>query len=417
MKRLAVTLFITVLALGSVAQKGNLGDKPEECTKYLSLYGDYLSQKLYADAYKFWIKAVEVCPEYNSNLYDNGVYIMSQLKRKATKERKKTLTDSIIWAYEQNIKFFGENPKINENFGADLIKSGKVSKGVDLIEKALDSSQNTVRASSIYYYANALAVLKNKDKKDCEVLVEEYDRLSQVIEFNKGKNGYDKAQDAIDKYLGPCLTCDKLLPVIQKKFEQAKTDDELRNKVLSTLKKRGCTDNEVYETLTLISCQKDPNSDCYEMLGGVEFAKGNFSKAIEYFDKAIELTDDKARKESLTINAAKILLKNKQGSKAGAYADKALSLNSSNGDAYLIKASLIARSRCGTSAFDDAAINWAAYDMAAKAKNIDPSVSSEASKAMSSYRARFPTKQQKFENGVKDGQSFKTCNGYSTTVK
>jgi hypothetical protein len=129
------------------------------------------------------------------------------------------------------------------------------------------------------------------------------------------------------------------------------------------------------------------------------------------------MTDDASRKEKLLIDVAKRLNKAGNRSKAKVYVQKVLGLNSNNGEAYLIKADMIGRSKCGTSAFDDAAINWAAYDMAAKAKNVDPSVSSVSSKAMSSYKARFPTKQQVFGQGLKTGESYKTCNGYSTTVK
>ena len=337
---------------------------------------------------------------------------MNKLKKGASKERQKSLSDSVIWAYEQSIKLFGDNPKINESYGADLIKMGKVSKGVEVMKKSIDSANGATRASSIYYYSNALAVLKNKEEKDCEVLVEEYDRLSSIIEKNNGKNGYDKAQEAIDKFLGPCLSCENLLPIVRKKFEKAKTDDNERKKILSMLDRRGCTDNDVFITLTEIECEKNPTAKGYLYLTQIYINKGQKSKAKGYMDKAIELAETKEEKLDLIIKAAKQF----SGS-AGSYANDALAIDPNSGEAYLIKAYLIARSKCGTSRFDDAAINWAAYDMAAKAKSIDLSVSSEASKAMSQYKARFPSKTDLFDQGLKPGQSYKTCNGYSTTVK
>lgn len=417
MKRIVISALISIASITAFAQTGNLGDNPEECKKNLSLYTGYLTQKVYKDAFKYWVEAVKVCPEYNANLYDNGIYIMNKLKKDASPERKKSLSDSIVWAYEQSIKLYGDNPKINENFGADLIKMGKITKGVEVMKKSIDSANGQTRASSIYYYSNALAVLKNKEKMDCEVLVDEYDRLSGIVGMNDGQNGYDKAQDALDKFLGPCLTCDKLLPVIEKKFEKAKTDGDLRAKVLNTLKKRECTDNNVFKTLIVIDVEKNPSAEGYEGLAQMYLQEGNNSKAITYYDKAIEMTEDAAKKESMLINTAKILLNKGNRSKAGDYANEALKLNGNNGDAYLIKASIIASSACGTSRFDDQAINWAAYDMAAKAKSIDSSVSSQASRDMARYQARFPEKGDVFSQGLQTGQAYKTCNGYSTTVK
>ena len=413
MKTITLTLLLSLFTLGMFSQTGNLGDQPNECKKYLSLYGDYLKQEMYADSYKFWKGAVTVCPEYNANLYDNGIYIMKKLQKGATKERKSALKDSIIWAYEQSIKFFGDNPGIDEDFGADLIKSGKVERGVELVKKAIDSSDNSLRASTIYYYSNALAVLKNKEKKDCEVLVKEYERLSSIIEANVERNGYDKAQGAIDRFLGPCLSCDNLLPIIRKKFELAKADANERKKILSTLSRRECTNNDIFETLNEIDVKENPTAEGFRRIAQIYINKGEMSKAKGFFDKAIELAENKEDKVNYIIAAASNFRRS-----AGSYANDALAINPNCGAAILIKARNIANSKCGTSAFDDAAINWAAYDRAVKAKSVDSSVASLASKAMSSYKARFPTKQQVFgQGGLSTGDSYKTCNGYSTTVK
>lgn len=413
MKTITLTLILSLFTLGIFSQTGNLGDKPDECKKYLSLYGDYLKQKMYVDSYKFWKGAVTVCPEYNANLYENGIYIMKKLQKGATKERKAALADSIVWAYEQSINLFGDNPSINEDFGIDLIKSKKVERGVELVKKALDSSENKARASTIYYYSMALAVLKNKDKKDCEVLVKEYDRLSSINDANSGSNGYDKSQEAVDKFLGPCLSCDNLLPIIRKKFELAKTDANERKKILTTLERRECTNNDIYETLNEIDVKENPTADGYRRIAQIYINKGEKSKAKVFFDKAIELADSNEYKVKYMLDAASNFPRS-----AGSYANDALAMDPNCGTAYLIKARNIANSKCGTSAFDDRAINWAAYDMAAKAKSVDSSVASKASKDMLRYKAGFPSTKQIFEQGgLSTGDSYKTCNGYSTTVK
>ncbi len=413
MKTITLTLILSLFTLGIFSQTGNLGDKPDECKKYLSLYGDYLKQKMYVDSYKFWKGAVTVCPEYNANLYENGIYIMKKLQKGATKERKAALADSIVWAYEQSINLFGDNPSINEDFGIDLIKSKKVERGVELVKKALDSSENKARASTIYYYSMALAVLKNKDKKDCEVLVKEYDRLSSINDANSGSNGYDKSQEAVDKFLGPCLSCDNLLPIIRKKFELAKTDANERKKILTTLERRECTNNDIYETLNEIDVKENPTADGYRRIAQIYINKGEKSKAKVFFDKAIELADSNEDKVKYMLDAASNFPRS-----AGSYANDALAMDPNCGTAYLIKARNIANSKCGTSAFDDRAINWAAYDMAAKAKSVDSSVASKASKDMLRYKAGFPSTKQIFEQGgLSTGDSYKTCNGYSTSVK
>ena len=243
--------------------------------------------------------------------------------------------------------------------------------------------------------------------------MKEYERLSSIIEANVERNGYDKAQGAIDRFLGPCLSCDNLLPIIRKKFELAKADANERKKILSTLSRRECTNNDIFETLNEIDVKENPTAEGFRRIAQIYINKGEMSKAKGFFDKAIELAENKEDKVNYIIAAASNFRRS-----AGSYANDALAINPNCGAAILIKARNIANSKCGTSAFDDAAINWAAYDRAVKAKSVDSSVASLASKAMSSYKARFPTKQQVFgQGGLSTGDPYKTCNGYSTTVK
>ena len=124
MKKITLILLTLTFSLGAFSQVGDLGTKnPEECKKNLSLYTDYMKQKMYKDAFKFWNKVVEYCPKYNANLYDNGSYIMRQLlkNKKLSKKRITALKDSVIWTYTENIRLFGENPNVNSNYGYYLV--------------------------------------------------------------------------------------------------------------------------------------------------------------------------------------------------------------------------------------------------------------------------------------------------------
>ncbi|MGB1039747.1 MAG: hypothetical protein ACPGVD_02645 [Flavobacteriales bacterium] len=413
MKTIALSILITLLGFGSLAQGGNYGEtNPKECKKNQSLYRDNLSKEQFAQAYPFWVKAVNFCPDFGADMYEHGVWIMTELRANASKERKNALRDSIIWAYEENIKRFGATNELNESYGEDLIKLGKTTAGVEKLSKVLDSTKK-LGSTSIYYYSIGLKRLKSKDKKDCDVIVEEYDKLSEIIEKNAEVEGFDYAQTAIDKNLGPCLTCDKLIPIIRKKkFEKAKTDGDLRKVVLANLKRRGCVENDVYETLLEVECNENPGKLCFIGLAKKYAKKGNNAKAEEYYRKALELAETNEEKIEILGDAAAEI-----PSKRGKFMNEILAINPSNGDAILYKADKIARSRCGTSEFDDKAIYWAAYDKAAKAKSADPSVAAKASKLMAAYKSRFPDSTQLFEQGLKVGQKYTTCNGHKTTVK
>ena len=412
MKKITLILISLIFTLGAFAQKGNLGTKnPQECKKNLSLYTDYLGQKRYADAMKFWNKVIEYCPEYSSNLYDNGAYIIRQLLKDKTlsAERKMALKDSALWAYTENIRIFGDNPKVSSAYGYYLVLyKNDFEKGAAILKKAIDSSGNNVSSRTISKYAFALKKLIVSKKTDCDELVNEYDRLSEIIENNISKKGYDKAQKSIDKYLGPCLTCDKLLPIWkEKKFEKAKTDDLLRKSMLSTLKKRNCTDNDIFIDLAKIEADLNPSATAFRNLGVIFYNKKSYSEAFTYFDKAIDLAENNTEKEKATEEAMDVSIAAKKSSKVKEYVSNLLKLNPKNEKAILYKARQIAISGCPTSPFEQKALNWAAYDMAIKV----------SSSAANKYKARFPTKDDLFKNGIKEGTTYKTCNGISTKVR
>lgn len=408
MKKITLILISLVFTLGTFSQKGDLGTKnPQECRKNLSLYTDYLSQKRYPDAMTFWNKVIEYCPKYSSNLYDNGAYIIRQLLKDKTlsAERKTALKDSAIWIYTENIRIFGDNPKVSSAYGYYLVLyKHDYAKGAEVLKKAIDSSGNNVTSRTISKYAFALKKLIVSKKTDCDELVNEYDRLSEIIENNITKKGYDKAQKSIDKYLGPCLTCDKLLPIIRaKKFEKAKRDSELRKRIVSNLKKRKCTDNDIYLTLAEMIADEEPSAIAFRNLGVAYYNKGNYSKALTFYDKAVELAENNTEKEAALEEAMDAA---RNGAKR-IYVSKLLKLNPKNEKAILYKARQIAISGCPTSLFEKQTLYWAAYDMAIKV----------SSSAANKYKIRFPTSDDLFKNGLKEGTTYKTCNGISTKVR
>lgn len=421
MKKLAVILFGGLLATSAMAQtEPNYGPDKDKCLEKVSLYSGYLKQKMYKDSYKFWKQAVDVCPEYGTNLYANGIYILKQLRKDKSysKEQQKRFTDSIATVYEAGIKIFGGTPEILESYGADLIiYSGDYKKGVDNLKEAIDGLRHEIKYSTYIYYSQALAKLERSGDVDCEVLVNEYDRLSGFIGMNAGATGMDKAQEALDKYLGPCLTCDKLLPVVEKKFEAAKTDGDLRKSVLKLLADRECTSNEMYRELAIIEVTENPSVDAYIALANGYYGDKQYNEALKFYQKGIALEEDKTKQADLLLKASSIALTAGNESKASILANDVLDLNPNSGEAYLIKATIVARSGCGNSAFERSTKYWVAYDYAAKAKSVDSSVADKASSAMAQYRARFPEKGELFAQGFKEGESYSPCAGGTTTVR
>ena len=73
-------VFITISSQDCFqASKANWGEDSLECRKNVSLYSEFMKQKVYPDAAKFWNKTQTFCPQYKPNLYKNGIYINYQI--------------------------------------------------------------------------------------------------------------------------------------------------------------------------------------------------------------------------------------------------------------------------------------------------------------------------------------------------
>jgi len=129
------------------------------------------------------------------------------------------------------------------------------------------------------------------------------------------------------------------------------------------------------------------------------------------------MLDNNGSKEEQLIYVMKLAKSAKMSSKANSYMKQIQAINPNSGLVYLMKARNAASSGCATTAFEQSTRYWVAYDIAAKAKKLDPSVAAEAGKLMGQYRSRFPAKNELFVQGLKEGASYKHCSGATTTVR
>ena len=107
MNKIFISILFTCLILTSFSQdcfqasKANWGEDSLECRKNVSLYSEFMKQKVFADAAIFWTKTQKFCPQYKPNLYKNSIIKKNDIKNFYNKDFK---------------KFFNEIRKINKKF-------------------------------------------------------------------------------------------------------------------------------------------------------------------------------------------------------------------------------------------------------------------------------------------------------------
>jgi hypothetical protein len=127
------------------------------------------------------------------------------------------------------------------------------------------------------------------------------------------------------------------------------------------------------------------------------------------------LEEDVTKKAKYSLSIAAILYR--RGNIAGCrqYCNQTLKYQPSNGNAWLLIATCVARSASGD-ALERSKYYCLAVDKCIRAKSVDPSCAAKANRQIASYSAHFYPKSEAFFQGIQAGQTV-TVMGESTTLR
>jgi len=426
------------------------GDNPEQrqlCMESLSIYRSFRDQKNLDQAYITWRKACESCPaDVSERLYSDGAkFLRNEIKKAYTAkdmEQTKLLIDSLMLVYDMRIENFSSTAK-NPNNGCS-IKGLKASDMYSYQKKAKLEELNTLFKESIDcvkegslagvisgYYISLYDLYKDgegdKKKKYQQDLITEYLSLQEYCEYgiknaskDSQKEGYEKAKNNIDEIFVLISNCEDMVPVLEEKLAADPENLDLMKKALRLMNAKDCSDSPIFLKLAVKIHKAEPSSPSAYALGQDFVKKNELSKALGYFEEAVNLCTDCPDKETYLLKAGQVASAMKQTSKARTFANKILAINPNNGEAYLLIGDAIAgmSASCEDGKLGARSVFWLAYDYYAKAKRVDSSVSDKANKKMGSVAGQFPSRQDLFGYSLKDGQSFTVpCLGEETTIR
>lgn len=147
---------------------------------------------------------------------------------------------------------------------------------------------------------------------------------------------------------------------------------------------------------------------------------GKYDEAISYLEKDIAEGGSSDNAATYYRIANIHYAKTKRYSAARSYALKAAQARPGWGKPYLLIGKLYASSgrSCGSgTGWNSQVVVWAAIDQFHKAKSIDPSISDEANKLIGKYSRYMPSREDAFQRGLKDGQSYQVGCWIQVTTK
>ncbi|MCF8302834.1 MAG: hypothetical protein K9I94_06115 [Bacteroidales bacterium] len=391
------------------------GEDSVKCVMNLSLYREFAKQDNYADALDPWRWVFKHCPVSSQNIYIDGTKIMDWLIAKAENDEKKQgYIDSLMMVYDQRIKYYNREGYVLGRKGVDLYKyRPNASREIhDILGRSIDLRGNESSSAALAYYFRATRDMVEKDEVEKTVLVNAFDKVMSIIEYNI-ENGnkasrYQNVKGYIENVFEPYSNCEDLVMIYGKKFEENPEDKELLEKITGLLEDKDCKDSDLYfNTMKKYYEITDDPTVAFE-LGRMLMKEEKSEKAVNYLQKGSEMKD-KVKRADAYLLLAETYRKLKDFPKAREAALNATELRPKDGNPYLLIGNLYAASaeQCGDNKLTNKVAYWVAVDMYQKAKNVDPTVSDVAGDLIKSYRQQFPTAETIFFYDLNEGDSYK----------
>lgn len=412
----------------------------EECIMNMSLFNESAKNKQYADALGPWNMVFETCPSANRVIYSRGREIITwELSQQKDDASYQKVFDKLMLMYDKRVKYFGSDeryptPWIKGNKALDYLVYSK-SENIDLpyqwFEEAVDGLGENVEIE----FLRQFIVLSDKkyaaDKNHAEKYIADYLKANTILEAMVANTGNAQLSEQAAQYksgidllfaqsgAADCATLDQLY---KDKINENSTDAAYLTRVISFYRRVRCTESEVYFNAAVHAYKIQPDSESAAALAAMSFAKEDFTKAVDYYRSAAELSSNNIDKADYNYKISQLYYsKLSDYPKAKSFALRSLEFNPSNGGAYLIIGLAYAGAR---GIFDDPILQksvfWAAVDKFVKAKQVDPTLAEDADKLISTYSRHFPSKEDIFMHPeLQQGKSFYVGGwiGESTTAR
>ena len=432
--KLKLSLIVAFLTLFSANAQN------EECIEKLSIFTESAKVKNYDAAYDTWMFVRKTCPKLNNAIYVYGEKILKHKIKNSAGAEKTAFANDLVSMYKESMANMPNKfpcGKTEAKIGQLMYdaKLGTAETQFNTFDAGFKKDAKTFNnPKALYTYFKLMVGMFDTKKKDFQSLIDLYSTITDKVEAEqknysgkkdalllKEENGsitskekrrlksydsfltaYDQISGGIDKDLGDRANCDKLVPLFEKNFEENKTNSAWLKSAASRLAGKDCDDAPVFVKLVEAFHNIDPSANSAYYLGRLNEKKGSTTEAEKFYNESAKLHTEGFEKAKLYYRLAVMNKKRGRVSQAYNYANKTLAAQPSFGKAHLLIAGLYASSanNCGTTQFEKRATFWLAANVAEKAGRVDGSLKKAAAKTAANYRAKAPSKQDIFTEGM-----------------
>ncbi|NDV65575.1 lipopolysaccharide assembly protein LapB [Bacteroides sp. 224] len=424
MKMFVVTLLLSAGVMTAFAQDD------DQCKTNSSISHEAVRAGNFKDAYTPWKAVLKDCPTLRYYTYTDGFAILKALLKELKKDSPeyKAYFEELMAVHDQLIQYQPEFAKtlrgvasqarLTSNKGMDYMNlAPEVDANFiyDLFKKSVTEEKEKASAAALFYLMQTSYNKLQADENHKEEFIQDYlnitewtDQALAAAEKETQKTAYERVKGNLDALFvnSGAADCASLQGIYGPKVESNKTDLVYLKKVIIIMKNMKCTESEAYFQASTYVHAIEPSAESAAGCAAMAYKKGDLDTAVKFFDQAVSLETDEAKKADMAYRAAAILYTAKKFGQSRTYAQKALNANPNLGGAYILIATLYASSPKWS---DEPVLNKCTYyliiDKLQKAKAVDPSLTDEANKLINSYSAHLPAASDLFMLGYKAGDT------------
>ena len=390
-----------------------------KCANNLSTMSEFMKIDLINYALPSWRTVFDKCPASSKNIYLYGVKIYrDRLDMENEPVRKKELLDTLMMIYDRRIEYFGQKGHVLGRKGIDLLRydQNAIEEAHAILGESINASGENADEAVVVTFMQTSMVLFKGGRIESKQVIDDYMQATGVLSKRTGSGNQDRmterAFENVDRLFAEsgAGNCNDLIAIFTPKFQADPENTELLKTIIRLLMGRGCEDSDLFAASAEKLYQIEPTSDAAYNLAKLFIKREEFQKSLDYYQKAIESSDDPEAKAQYNYQASVLLMNKFQNySESRSYALRAIALKSGWGAPYIVigKAYAASSRQCGDNEFEKSTVYWAAVDKFNEAKSADPSVAAEANTLIEQYSRYFPNVEDAFFYGYQEGQDYK----------
>lgn len=401
-----------------------LKDGDSDFLNNYSLYKEFFKQDDFKSALPHWRIVYKGYPKSTAQIYIDGVKMMEDKMQQALDTKSKVAyLDTMMMIYDKRMKYMDN---VGELLGRKAVKYLEsvikldlsrdeyikdLKTGYGFAQKSIDKSGDDVEPAVLVLFMQSTKILFSMNEIEKSVVLDNYEKTMSVLE-NQLKNAdlKDKAATSIPLVEGiiegsGALDCQGLVDFYTPKFNENPNDVELIKKVIRMFKRENC-ENDFSISLAEKLFQLEPSAEAAYNMARSFLKKENYTKSLEYYEKAYSTATDNDAKALYYYEAAGLSLQQGKLQSARDLANQVIKSKAEYCEAYMLLGEIYAQASKGFSDddFERSTIFWVAVDYFRKAASI-AKCKDDASSKVNFYENYYPNNEDIFYHGLTVGNN------------